>query len=161
MLGESHISTSSHMSTNISIAHPTFHSRHLPYLHTPVHARPNHRPCRLQRIYVLRLQQNQGAICAKDTQPTVDDGAGHVPGPYYSHLLSLHLRPRQEVVKMIHTFFSLMFECIMSTSLPACTFAARGLSMDREEEAECKWMRRAAVCERTTLIPFARSRRST
>jgi hypothetical protein len=93
---------------NIYLAHPPFHNCHLPYLHTPVHARPNHRVGRLQRIYVLRLQQDPGAICAKDAQQTVNDGPGHVPGSYYSHLLSLHLRPRQEAVRMLLTF-SLFF----------------------------------------------------
>jgi hypothetical protein len=80
------------LSANNSSAHPSFHSRHLPHLHTPVHARPHHRPGRLQRVHSLRLQQDPRTVRPQDSQQALTDRLGHVCPLHHSRLLSLYIR---------------------------------------------------------------------
>ena len=72
--------------------HSPLHHRYLPHLHTPVHARPHHCHCWVQRVHVLRLQQDQGTVRQEDACETLHNCLDHVLGGHGCPLLSLHLR---------------------------------------------------------------------
>lgn len=74
--------------------HSPLHHCYIPDIHPPVHARPHHCPCGLQRVHFLRFQQDQGTVCEEDARKTLPDGPAHVLGSHSSPVLPLHLRSR-------------------------------------------------------------------
>ena len=77
----------------------SLHNRYISHLHTPVHARSPNRPCRIQRVHFLRLQQDPGTVCQEDAQQALADCPNHVLDCHDSFMLSLHFRARQASVK--------------------------------------------------------------